>query len=77
MGIRVETDWVVSGARECRVPFRPKVLTADQAVPSATVLRGIVDVNRPTAAPESVWRPKVTSLGMLGRGQGLTDECRL
>ena len=77
MANRVETDWAVSGARECRVPFRPKVLPAGQSVPSGTILRGSIDVNRPTAAPELVWSPKVTSLGMLGRGQGSTDECRL
>lgn len=46
-----------------------------QSVPSRTILRGSVDVKRPTAAPELAWRPKVTSLEMLGRGQGSTDEC--
>lgn len=77
MVIRVETDWVVSGATECRVPFRPKVLPAGQSVPSVTILRGSVDVNRPTAAPELAWCPKFTARGMLGRGRDSTDECRL
>ena len=75
MGIRVETDWAISGATECRVPFRTKFLPADQSVPSGTILCGSVDVNRPTAAPKLAWRPKFTSLGMLG--QGSADECRL
>lgn len=57
------------GARECRVAFRPKVSLVGQSVPSRTILRGSVDVNRPTAAPELAWRPKFTSLGMSGRGQ--------
>lgn len=77
IAIRVEADWTVAGATECQVPFHPKVLPAGQSVRSRTVLRGSVDVTRPTAAPELAWRPKFTSLGMLGRGQGSTDECRL
>lgn len=77
MGIRVETDWAVSGARECRVPFRPMGSVAGQSLPSRTIPRGCVDLNRPTAASELAWRPKFTSLKTLGRGQGSTDECRL
>lgn len=43
----VETDWAVSGGEKVLVPFRPKVLPAGQSVPSGTILRGSVDVNRP------------------------------
>lgn len=51
-GVRVETVWAVSRATECRVPFRPKFPPGGQSVPSGTILRGSVDVNRPTEAPE-------------------------
>ena len=67
----------LGGESECQAPFRPKVLPAGQSVPSRTIPRGGVDMNRPTAAPELAWRPRFTSPGMPGRGQGLADECQL
>lgn len=73
----MENEWAFSGLTACRGPFRPKVALAAQSVPSRPVLRGGVNINKPMAVPELVWRPKISSLGMLGRGQGstMTSAC--
>lgn len=65
------------GGERVSSPDLPEEFAAGQLVPSGTILRGSVDVNRPMTAPELASRPKVTSLGMLGRGPDSTATALL
>jgi hypothetical protein len=62
MDTRVETDWAVWGATECRVPFRPKVLPVGQSVPSGTILRGNTPHPGSTVLSGLACGPKLTSV---------------